>query len=73
MNIDHLNHGKFHEQLPWCHSGSQCPQTLAHRDMHAVGQKADKDVRFDPFHFLVINRSNREIAFQILEGLLYLG
>ena len=37
--------------------------------MEAIGEEGDEDVRLDPRFVLVEDRTNGEIAFQILEGL----
>ena len=39
--------------------------------MEAVGKEGDEDVRLDPRFVLVEDRTNGEIAFQILEGLFH--
>ncbi len=42
-------------------------------DLQTVGHEGDKDMRFDALILLVIDRPDRQIAFQFLEGLLDFG
>jgi len=36
-------------------------------DLHAVSQKGDEDVGFDPLLVLMEDRANRQVAFEIAE------
>ncbi len=39
--------------------------------MQAIGEEGDKDVRLDPLFILVEDRTNGEIALEVLEGLFH--
>jgi hypothetical protein len=43
-------------------------QLLRQCDVQAVGQGGDEDVRFNPRFVLVVDRPDRKIALEILEG-----
>jgi len=44
-------------------------KTTGQRDLHAVSQKGDEDVGFDPLLVLVEDRTDRQISLEIAEGL----
>ena len=48
-------------------------QLLGERDVQAVGQEGNEDVCFNPRFFLVVDRPDRKIAFEILERFFDLG
>src|SRR5271154_7547963 len=62
MNIDHLDGGKLFESAPRSQSWRQ-------RDLQTVGQERYENMSFDSAVFLMEDRANRQIAFQILECL----
>ncbi len=46
---------------------------MLERDLQAVAQEADEDVRFDTIVFLVVDRADVEVVLEFLEGLLDFG
>ncbi len=73
MHIDHLHCRKFFQCGSRCQSRCQGTQPLFQCDLQTVGHEGDKDMRFDALILLVIDRPDRQIAFQFLEGLLDFG
>jgi hypothetical protein len=69
MNIDHLDSGKLFERAPCGQSGRQGMKAAGQGDLHAVSQKGDEDVGFDPPLVLMEDRANRQVAFEIAERL----
>ena len=47
-------------------------QLLGQRDMQAVGQEGDEDVRLNARFVLVIDRPDRQISLEVLERLFYI-
>jgi hypothetical protein len=69
-NIDHhLDGGKFFERTACSQAGRQGMKATDQGDLHAVSQKGDEDVGFDPRLVLMEDRANRQVAFEIAERL----
>ena len=68
MHIEHLNRRELVERLahgqPWC----TLLELILERDVQAVGEEGDEDVRFDASFFLMEDWADGEIAFEILEA-----
>jgi hypothetical protein len=45
---------------PVCESMKAAPE----RDLHAISQKCDEDMGFDPLFVLMENRTDRQVAFE---------
>jgi hypothetical protein len=69
MDIDHLDGGELFERASRGQAGSQGVQAAAQSDVQAVGEKGDEDVGFDPLLVLVEDRSDGEVALEVLESL----
>ena len=67
LDVDHLYGGELLEHAAWRQSGRMRSQLLGKREVQAVGQKGNEDVRFNPRFFLVVDRPDRKIALEILE------
>ena len=71
----HVNHHHGFELFE-CRSGRQPRRMRAqHRPqghVQAIRQEGQENVRFDPILPLVINRSQRQVAFEVPEGFLHL-
>ena len=66
MNIDHLDGGKLFESAPRSQSWRQRMQATLQRDLQTVGQERYENMSFDSALFLMEDRANCQIAFQIL-------
>jgi len=69
MNVNHLNGGELFERTARGQPGRQGMKATGQGDLHAVGQKGDEDVGFDPRLVLMEDRTNRQVAFEIAERL----
>ena len=69
MDIDHLDGGELFECAPRGQPGRQGMKATGQGDLHAVSQKGDEDVGLDPLLVLVEDRADRQVAFEITEGL----
>ena len=65
MNIDHLDGGELLESAPRGQSWCQCMQATLQRDPQTIGQQRDEDVGFNSALFLMEDRADRQVAFQI--------
>ena len=63
MNVDHLHGGEFFEHATRGEAGREGVEAPPQRDMEAVGEEGDEDVRLDPLFKLVEDRADREVAF----------
>ena len=70
FDVDHLHGGELLKHAARGQPGRLRSQLLGERDVQAVGQEGDEDVRFNPRFLLVVDRPDRKIAFEILEGFL---
>ena len=68
MQIDHLHGGELFDGAAWGQAGRQCVEAAAERDVEAVGEEGDDDMRFDARLVLVTDRADGEVAFKIAEG-----
>ena len=68
INVDHLHGREFLEHAARGEAWRERLQLLAERDVQAVGEEGDKDVRFDAPLFLVEHRPDGQIAFERFEG-----
>ena len=68
VDIDHLHGGELLEHAARGKAWSECFQLLAERDVQAIGEEGDKNVRFDAPLLLMEDRADRQIAFEGLEG-----
>ena len=73
VDVDHLHGLELFEDRPGGEARRQGAQALLEGDVQAVGDEGDKDMRLDAVVELVIDRPDREVAVQLLEGLLDLG
>src|SRR4030095_7192077 len=70
MYIDHLHGSKLFQHAAWRQSWRQRMQAPRQRDVQAIGQEGDEHVGLDARLELVKDRSDCEVAFEVLEGLL---
>src|SRR5207248_11222529 len=70
VQVDHLTGGKLRQRAAWRQSRRQCVQAPRQRDVQAIGQKGNEDVRLDAGLELVKDRPDREVALEVLEGFL---
>jgi len=73
VDVDHLHGLELFEDRPGGKARRQSAQALLEGDLQAIGDEGDKDMGLDAVVELVVDRSDGEIAFQFLEGLLDLG
>ena len=71
--IHHLDTGEFLQHRTRGQSRCQCAQPLLEGCLQAVGDKGNEDVRLDAFVLLMVDGSDRQVAFEFLERLLHLG
>jgi hypothetical protein len=70
MHIDHLHASKLLQHRPRGQSRGERTQALLERDLQAVGEEGDEDVRLDAILVLMMDGSDGKIAFELLERLL---
>ena len=73
MHIDHLHRGELLQHRARGQPRSQGLEPLLQGDLQAIGDEGDEDVGLDAIVGLVVDGADRQIAFQLLEGLLDLG
>src|ERR1700676_1645759 len=69
MDIDHLDGGELVERAARGQPRRQSMKAARERDLHAISQKGDEDVSFDPLFVLMEDRTDRQVAFEIAERL----
>jgi len=67
VDVEHLDSGELVEHGSWGEAGRQRLELGAQRDVKAVGQEGDEDVRFDAVLKLVVDRTELQIVLEILE------
>jgi hypothetical protein len=67
VHIQQLDGGEFVERLPWREPRCVLLELVTERHVHAVGEKAHKDVRLDAVLALMEDRPDGQFACQILE------
>ena len=71
VDVDHLDGGELLEHAARGQPRRQRIQAAFERDMQAIGEEGDEDMRLDPLLLLVEDRADGEIAFEGLERLLH--
>ena len=69
MDIDHLDGGELVERAAGGQPRRQSMKAAREGDLHAISQKGDEDVGFDPLFVLMEDRTDRQVAFEIAERL----
>ena len=72
LDVEHLHTGELVEHAARRQARRVRSQLLGQRGMQAVGEERDKDVRFDALLVLMVDRADRQIALEVLEGFLNL-
>jgi hypothetical protein len=67
MHVDHLHGGKLFQHAAWRQSWRQRVQATRQGDVQAISQEGNKDVGLDARLELVKDRSDGQIAFEVLE------
>jgi hypothetical protein len=67
VDVEHLDGGELVEHSPWSEAGGQRFELCAQRDVQAIGEEGDEDVRFDAMFELVEDRAELQIILEILE------
>src|SRR5258708_21316272 len=67
VDVEHLDSGELGEHSPRGEAGRQRLELSAQRDVKAIGQEGDEDVRFDAVLKLVVDRAELQIVLEILE------
>jgi hypothetical protein len=70
MQIDHLHGGELFDEAVRREAWRQGVQAAVERDVEAIGEEGDEDVRLDARCVLVKDRPNGEVALEVLERLL---
>ena len=73
MHIEQLDGGKLFEHGSGSQSAGSAFESGFEGDLEAVGQELDKDMGFNAIEPLMINWADREVSFELFEGLLDLG
>ena len=73
MHVEHLDRGKFVQHRPRRQSRRQVAQPAPERQVQAIGQKRNEDVRFDPMFQLVMNRAQRQVVLEVFERGFHFG
>src|SRR5215831_10643763 len=67
MNIDHLDSRELLDHATWSEAGGESVQASSQRNVQAIGDERDEDVRLDASLVLVKDRPDSEITFEVLE------
>ena len=67
VDVEHPDGGELVEHGPWSEAGCQRLELAVQRDVKAVGQEGDEDVRLDAVLKLVVDRAEFQIVLEILE------
>src|SRR5882672_2734317 len=67
VDVEHLDGGELVEHGPRGEAWRQRLEPSAQRDVKAIGQEGDEDVRFDAVLKLVVDRAELQIVLEILE------
>jgi hypothetical protein len=70
MHIDHLDGGEVLQRRAGRESGRQGAQPGLERNLKAIGQEGDEDMRLDAILALMVDRANAQIPLDLLECLL---
>src|SRR6202790_4671533 len=70
MHVEHLHGGELVEHRPGREAGGQRREPRAQRDVQAIGQEGDEDMRLDALLELMVDRAQLQIVLQGLEGCL---
>ena len=73
MHIEHLQCGELLQDGPWGEPRRAGPGQVLQRDVQAVGDEGDEDVRLDSILALMEDRPDGQIVLQFLERLLQLA
>jgi len=71
--IDHLHGLEFGNDFAGRNAAGQRTKLRLERDLQAIGEERDEDVRLNARFLLVIDRPHREVVLEFLESLLDLG
>ena len=72
VDVEHLDRGELFQHGSGREARRGGAESLAQRDVEAVSQKRHEDVRLNAVFPLMINRAQREVAFEVFERLLNL-
>ena len=67
VQVNHLHAGELFDGAAWRQAGGQRVEPPVERDMEAIGQEGDEDMRLDARLVLVKDRPNGEVAFEVSE------
>lgn len=68
VHVDHLHGGELLERAARGQAGCERMQAPFESDVEAVGEEGDEDVSLDALFMLMEDRTDGEIAFDVLEG-----
>ena len=72
-HIDHLHRGELLQCRAWSQTRSEGFEPMLQGNLQAIGDEGHEDVGLDALIDLVVDGADRQIAFELLEGLLDLG
>ena len=67
MDVDHLHRCELLQHRPWRESGGTGAGVVFQRHVQAIGDEGDKDVGFDAWVGLMIDRANGEVVFELFD------
>ena len=67
VQVNHPHGGELFDGAAWRQAGGQRVEPPVERDMEAIGQEGDEDMRLDARLVLVKDRPNGEVAFEVSE------
>jgi hypothetical protein len=70
MDVDHLDGGEFIERGAGGQSRGQGMESAREGDLKAIGEEGDEDMGLDALFVMMEDRADRQVALQVLEGLL---
>ena len=73
MDVEHLHGGELFEDSAWSQSAGARFETGLEGDLQAIGEEGDENVRFNAAFKLVVNGSDRQVAFEFFKCLFDFG
>ena len=69
MHVDHLDGGELRQRAAGGEAWGEAVQAAGQGDLQAVGEEGDEDMGFDAPFVVMEDRTDREVALQVLERL----
>ena len=70
MDVDHLDGCELFQRAARGQSRRERVEPARQRDLHAIDEEGDEDVRFDSAFVVMEDRADRQVALQVFERFL---